>query len=91
LWAWAFVTAFCLVFNVLHPIWIAPLFNSFTPLPDGPVRAGIENLVRESGLRCDRLFEVDGSRQSSHSNACARTALTATPSPSSVVARGVRV
>jgi len=69
LWAWAFVTAFCLVFNVLHPIWIAPLFNSFTPLPDGPVRAGIENLVRESGLRCDRLFEVDGSRQSSHSNA----------------------
>ena len=69
LYAWAFVTGFCIVFNVVHPIWIAPLFNTFRPLPEGPVRSGIEALVRSSGLRCERIFEVDGSRQSSHSNA----------------------
>ena len=36
-WIWAFgaMTAFELVMNVLSPLVIAPLFNKFTPLPDG--------------------------------------------------------
>ena len=69
IYAWAFITCFALFFNIIHPIWVAPLFNTFKPLPEGEVRTGIENLVKATGLRCDRLFEVDGSRQSSHSNA----------------------
>lgn len=64
-----FTSAFVLVLNVVYPVWIAPLFNTFTPLPEGEVRRGVETLVRESGISCDRLFQVDGSRQSSHSNA----------------------
>ena len=58
-----------LVLNTLWPIFIAPCFNTFTPLEDGPVRAGIEKLVKDTGLNCKKVFMVDGSKQSSHSNA----------------------
>jgi len=69
LYAWAFITVFSLVFNMVYPIWIAPLTNKYTRLPDGEVREGIEAVVAASGLSCDKIFEVDGSRQSAHSNA----------------------
>jgi hypothetical protein len=44
------------------------------------LREGIFSLVKKTGLSCKAVFEVDGSRQSSHSNACEwwrRTQLTA--------------
>jgi len=69
LYGFGFTALFVLAINVVYPIWIAPLFNSFTPLPDGDVRRGVEALVRASGISCERIFQVDGSRQSSHSNA----------------------
>ena len=67
--AWVVVTCIVLLFNMLFPVWIAPLFNTFRPLPEGPVRSAIEKLVTASGIRAQKIFEVDGSRQSAHSNA----------------------
>ena len=64
-----YVTVFILCFNIVYPEYVAPLFNDFTRLRDGPVRDGIESLVTRSGIACNRIFEVDGSRQSNHSNA----------------------
>ena len=36
-WIWAFgaMSVFQLVMSILAPLVIAPLFNKFTPLPDG--------------------------------------------------------
>eukprot|EP00310_Coccolithus_braarudii_P018216 CAMPEP_0183343274 /NCGR_PEP_ID=MMETSP0164_2-20130417/9219_1 /TAXON_ID=221442 /ORGANISM="Coccolithus pelagicus ssp braarudi, Strain PLY182g" /LENGTH=473 /DNA_ID=CAMNT_0025514055 /DNA_START=27 /DNA_END=1448 /DNA_ORIENTATION=- len=68
-YGFVFLTSFALLFNMAYPVWIAPLFNTFTPLEDGEVRSAIEALVRASGISCERIFQVDGSRQSSHSNA----------------------
>lgn len=68
-WLWLFTSAFILAFNMAYPVLIAPLFNTFKALDDGPVRQGIEGLIRSSGISCSCVFEVDGSRQSSHSNA----------------------
>ena len=48
-WLWSFISLLVLVLNTLWPIFIAPCFNTFTPLEDGPVRAGIEKLVKEPG------------------------------------------
>ena len=73
LYAWALITCSVLVLNMVYPTAIAPLFNTFKPLPAGPVREGIESLVTSSGISCDKIFEVDGSKQSAHSNACAPT------------------
>ena len=68
-WLWSFISLLVLVLNTLWPIFIAPCFNTFTPLEDGPVRAGIQKLVKDTGLNCKKVFMVDGSKQSSHSNA----------------------
>ena len=38
LWAWAALLGFQLVLSVLAPVLILPLFNKFTPLPEGELR-----------------------------------------------------
>ena len=43
LWAWGALLAFQLLMMVLAPVLILPLFNKFTPLPEGqPARAAAE-------------------------------------------------
>jgi STE24 endopeptidase len=69
---WIFLCGLVLALNVLFPVVIAPLFNKFTPLQDGPVRQGLERLIEQTGITgcsCDSMYEVDGSKQSAHSNA----------------------
>jgi STE24 endopeptidase len=70
-WIWAFgaMTVFELVMNVLSPLVIAPLFNRFTPLPEGMLRDSIEALSKKLGFRTRGIFVVDSSRRSRHSNA----------------------
>ncbi|KAI5440504.1 hypothetical protein KIW84_010110, partial [Lathyrus oleraceus] len=50
----------------IYPILIAPLFNKFTPLPDGPLREKIEKLASSLKFPLKKLFVVDGSTRSSH-------------------------
>jgi len=69
MYGFGFTSLFVLLLNVVYPVWIAPLFNTFAPLPEGDVRDGVEALVKSSGINCSRIFQVDGSRQSAHSNA----------------------
>ncbi|CAL9728646.1 CAAX prenyl protease 1 [Monosporozyma unispora] len=54
---------------VLVPVFIMPLFNKFTPLEDGELKVSIENLAKDCGFPLDKVFVVDGSKRSSHSNA----------------------
>ena len=69
LWAWAGWMVFQLVLLALYPTVIAPLFNKFTPMPDGPVRARIEALLARCGFASRGLYLMDGSKRSSHGNA----------------------
>uniref|UniRef100_A0A7S4FTD5 CAAX prenyl protease n=1 Tax=Eutreptiella gymnastica TaxID=73025 RepID=A0A7S4FTD5_9EUGL len=66
---WVFLSLFVLVFNMLYPVVIAPLTNTFKPLEEGELKKGIEQLIAQTGLNCKKVFEVDGSKQSKHSNA----------------------
>merc|ERR1719296_195330 len=66
---WLFITALVFVFNMLYPIVIAPLFNTFKPLSNDTIKQGIDKLITQTGLNCKNVFEVDGSKQSKHSNA----------------------
>jgi len=69
LWAWAAWMVFQIGVLVLWPTLIAPLFNRFEPLEDGPLRDRVEALLRRCGFSSSGLFVMDGSRRSTHGNA----------------------
>ena len=69
LWAWLAWIAFQFLVLALYPTLIAPLFNTFSPLPEGPARAAIEALLARCGFANKGLYVMDGSRRSSHGNA----------------------
>ncbi|KAG5092666.1 hypothetical protein JHK82_051444 [Glycine max] len=69
IYLWAFTFGLSIVMMTLYPVLIAPLFNKFTPLPDGQLREKIEKLASSLNYPLKKLFVVDGSTRSSHSNA----------------------
>jgi STE24 endopeptidase len=66
---WAAVTAIQLFGVYIAPVLIMPLFNKFTPLPEGELRTAIESYAREQGFRLSGIFTMDGSKRSTKANA----------------------
>jgi STE24 endopeptidase len=69
LWAWGTMLAFQLLMSVLAPVLILPLFNKFTPLPEGDLRERLLDLARRTQFRAQSIQLMDGSKRSRHSNA----------------------
>ena len=69
LWAWGVVVVFQLLMSVLAPIFILPLFNKFTPLPEGSLKDRLNNLAKRTGFINAGIQVMDGSKRSKHSNA----------------------
>jgi STE24 endopeptidase len=69
LWAWGVTTAFSLFAAWIYPTVLAPLFNTFTPLPDGELRDAILDLARRTGFRAGGISVMDASRRTAHGNA----------------------
>ncbi len=69
LWAWAILMGFSLLMSWLFPTVIAPLFNKFTPLEEGPLKGRIQNLLNRCGFNSQGIFVMDGSKRSGHGNA----------------------
>lgn len=69
LWAWGALMAFQMVMLVLAPVLILPLFNKFTPLPEGSLRERLLHLARRTDFRAQSIQVMDGSKRSRHSNA----------------------
>ena len=65
-WAWgAGLTALAVVFMlIVSPILIEPLFNTYTPAPDGPMRDAVVELAHATGTPDDKIYIYDGSKQS---------------------------
>lgn len=72
-WWWLLLGCVYLVFSlgisVVYPLFIAPLFNKFTPLEEGELKTRLENLLQKCGFKASGLFVMDASRRSGHSNA----------------------
>ncbi|GAA5836035.1 hypothetical protein JCM3766R1_005137 [Sporobolomyces carnicolor] len=69
-WVLGFSTVLVVVMVPLGPYVIMPLFNKFTLLAtDSPVYPKVRALAERVGFPCDRIYVIDGSKRSSHSNA----------------------
>lgn len=69
LYAWGVLVAAMLAVQYIAPIWILPLFNTFTPLEDGELKNALERFAATQGFTLSGIFVVDGSRRSTKANA----------------------
>jgi STE24 endopeptidase len=69
IWAAAAVIAFQLLLMLIAPAVIMPLFNKFTPLPDGSLRERLFALAQRTDFPARSIEVMDGSKRSRHSNA----------------------
>ena len=56
-------------FITIYPTVIQPLFNKLTPMEPGELRTRIEELASRIKFPLKKLYIIDGSKRSSHSNA----------------------
>ena len=68
-WAWLAWAGFSLLLMVVFPTWIAPWFNRFEPLAEGPLRQRLQALLERCGFHAEGVFVMDGSRRSARANA----------------------
>ncbi len=72
-WWWVWAASFLIVVSVLltfiFPVMIAPIFNKFTPLQDGPLRDRLLALAARDGVKVRDVFVADASRRTRAVNA----------------------
>jgi len=69
LWAATVVIAFQLLLLLVAPAIIMPLFNKFTPLPEGTLRKHLFALAQRTNFPTRSIDVMDSSKRSRHSNA----------------------
>ncbi|XP_020618221.1 CAAX prenyl protease 1 homolog [Orbicella faveolata] len=69
IYAWLFTLVVTLVLVTVYMDYIAPLFDKFTLLPEGALRTAIEQLAAKISFPLTKIYIVEGSKRSSHSNA----------------------
>lgn len=64
-----FVCAVAVLFSDMYAVMLAPMFNTYTRLPDGVLRTEILELSRKLNFPVRDVYTMDGSKRSAHSNA----------------------
>ncbi len=70
-WIWATVAGFVLnlFFSMIVPVFFAPIFNEYKPLPEGQVRASVLSLARANRIPTEHVVWFDASRQTTRVSA----------------------
>jgi STE24 endopeptidase len=55
--------------GALAPVVLDPIFNDFTPLPEGELRSDVLKLATAAGVEVGEVYEVDASRRTTGANA----------------------
>src|SRR5258708_709543 len=63
LWGATVAIAFLILGVLIAPVYIAPLFNKYTPLADAKVADPILRMARANGINADTVYEMDASKQ----------------------------
>ncbi len=53
----------------LAPVVLDPMFNDFTPLPEGETRSDVLELARAAGVKVGEVYSVDASKRTTAANA----------------------
>ena len=69
LWAGAITGAFLVSMAMVWPVYLAPLFNDYTSLEEGPLREQVLSLARANGIPADDVYVFDASRQTTRISA----------------------
>ena len=68
-YAWVVLSGFLVLIQPLFTLFIAPMFNTFTPLEDGELKDRINSFAQNVNFPISRIDVMDGSRRSSKANA----------------------
>lgn len=63
------IVSFAAVVSFLAPVVIAPIFNDFEPLDDGPLRSDVLELAERADVEVGEVYSVDASRRRTSLNA----------------------
>jgi STE24 endopeptidase len=61
--------AFGALFAAVAPVLLDPIFNDFTPLPEGQTRSDVLELAAAAGVKVGEVYSVDASRRTTAANA----------------------
>jgi STE24 endopeptidase len=64
IWSSGVSVVFMAILLLTAPIFIEPLFNTYTPAPPGPVRDTVVAMAKANGIPSDKIFVYNGSKQS---------------------------
>jgi len=67
-WIWSgALTAVVFSFLILlAPVFVEPLFNKYTPIPQGEVRDAVVSMAQRAGIPPNKVYMFNGSRQSNN-------------------------
>jgi STE24 endopeptidase len=69
IWVWGFFLIFSIFMIYIAPYVIEPLFNKFSPVNEEGLEDKIKALMRRIKIRVSRVFKMDASKRSRHTNA----------------------
>jgi STE24 endopeptidase len=69
IWGAGLVIGFEILTVVIWPVFVAPLYNHYSPLPASPLKSQILSLARANDVPVDNVWLVDASRQSNRVSA----------------------
>lgn len=69
LWGTGVSIGFLVFVMLIVPVFILPIFNTYTALEKGPVREAVLSLARANGVPADEVYQFDASRQTTRVSA----------------------
>lgn len=69
IWGTGLGMAFLVVTIMLSPVFIEPLFNTYKPVEDGPLKTAVLQMADANAVPVDNVYEFDASRQTTRISA----------------------
>ena len=69
IWSSVLVIAFQIVVIMIAPVYVAPLFNTYTPLNYPEITVPVLKMAHANGINVDKLYEVNASKQTTQISA----------------------
>lgn len=64
IWGVGVAIAFSVLVATIAPVYLAPIFNTYKPLPDNALKAQILSMARANGIPAKNVYWFDASKQS---------------------------